>query len=393
MFTYLVYLQTHDVRSYADGRLGRRDLTALRKRLSDPDRQRLAFLRHLAGRLGFVVRRNGFLRLEAAPARRWLDAPMPRQQETLQAAWRDDPAWIDLCRVPGLVCDEQTSWHQRYDPVATRRAFLSLLARCPLDGWWSLESFVQAVKETHPDFQRPDGDYEGWYIRDAQSGEYLSGIESWDQVEGALISDLLTRPLCWLGTVTTARVEADAPLGRPFACRLTKVGARFLGLLPGEPDLPASLPIVVQPDFRVQVPAPVNLYTRFQLERFADLESTEPCRYALTVGGLGRGLARGIRVEQVLAFLQQASEAPVPVNVAGQLRLWAERFGQVELEETVLLTVKNERVLRELFALPQVRPLIGQVLSPTTAQILSKNLPRLRRELAALGYLPPSPED
>jgi len=393
MFAYLVYLQTHHVRPYADGRFGRPDLTALRQRLSDPDGQRLTFLRHLAGRLGFVTRRDEFLRLEAAKVKAWLNAPPFRQLSTLQNVWRDDPTWNDLCRVPALTCDQGTDWHLRYDPVATRRSFLALLAHCPLDTWWSLRSFVQAVKETHPDFQRPDGDYESWYIRDAASGEYLSGFESWDQVEGALVVDLLTRPLRWLGAVATTQAGAEQEPLAPLACRLTAAGVSFLGLRADEPHSPPSVPIVVHRDFRVELPAPVNLYTGFQLERFADLESIEPCCYRLTVGSLGRGLARGIRIEQLLAFLQQASQGPVPANVAGQLRVWAGRFDQVQLEETVLLTVKSERALREISAVPHIRSLIGQILSPTTAQVPRKHLPRLSKELRALGYLPLSSSD
>jgi hypothetical protein len=393
MFAYLVYLQTHDVRPYADGRLGRRSLATLRGRLMDPGERRLIFLRHLAAQLGFVVRQDEYLRLDATLTKRWLIASPERQLAVLQEAWRDDPTWNDLCSVPGLVCDQETGWHLRYDPVATRRAFLALLARCPLDTWWSLASFVEAMKETHPDFQRPDGDYASWYIRDAESGTYLSGFESWDRVEGVLIADLLAGPLRWLGVVTTAKDEARERSDQHAVCRLTDAGARFLGLMPGAPESPPSRPIIVRPDFSVTVPAPANLYTRFQLERFADLESKDPCRYSLTLGALARALAREIRVDQVLAFLQQASETPVPANVAGQLRLWAGRLGQIQLEEVALLTVKNERVLRELSVLPETRSLVGQVLSPTTALIQKANLPRLRRALRALGYLPPSLTD
>jgi hypothetical protein len=394
MFAYLVYLQTHDVRSYADGRLGRRDLARLRKRLRDSDGQRLAFLRHLARRLDFVVQRDGFLRLQAAAARRWLKATPGQQLSMLQGAWRDDPTWRDLCYVPTLICDQDTEWYQRYDPVSTRQNFLSLLARCPLDTWWSVSSFVEAVRESAPDFQRPDCDYTSWYIRDAATGEYLAGFESWEHVEGALIVDLLTRPLRWLGSVSIAEATVEQEPASLLACCLTAEGASFLGLLSSEPDssLP-ELPLVVHPDFRIEVAAPADLYTRFQLERFADLESAQPCYYRLTVGSLGRCLARGIHVEQLLAFLQRASRYPVPGNVTRQLQEWAGRFDQVRLEETVLLTAKSEGALREISALPQTRSLIGQILSPTTALVSREHLPRLHRELRALGYLPPSPSD
>jgi hypothetical protein len=383
MFSYLVYLHTHNVQPYADGRLGSRDLAALRKRLVDGYERRLAFLLHLAGRLGFVARQGERLSLETVPVKRWLSASPARQLGALQKAWRDDPIWNDLCHVPVLVCDQETGWHLRYDAVAVRQAYLSLLARCPLDAWWSATSFVKAVKETHPDFQRPDGDYTSWYIRDAASGDYLSSFESWDRVEGALITNLLAEPLRWLGIVAIATDESQ------MSCRLTEAGTHFLGLVSDEPNEPSSPPIVVHPDFRVDVPAPANLYTRFQLERFAEPVGEEPCRYALTVEGLGRALARDIRVEQILAFLQQASDAPVPADVAGQLRLWADRFGQVELEEVAVLRAKSERVLREISALPETRVLIAQVLTPSTALVRRRDLPRLKKALRTLGYLPP----
>jgi hypothetical protein len=381
LFSYLVYLQIHDVRPYADGRLGQRDLAALHERLSDTGERRLAFLRHLARQLGFVAPQGGYLRLQSAPVKRWLSATPDRQLSVLQETWRDDPTWNDLCQVPGLDCDQETPW--RNDPLATRQALLSLLARCPTSEWWSLASFVAAVQDYHPDFQRPDGDYTSWYIRDAASGEYLSGFESWERVEGALIADLLAGALCWLGIVALASGESGA------ICRLTESGARLLGLLPVVPEDLVSPPIVVHPDFRVELPPPASLYTRFQLERFTDLEPAEPCTYRLTIGSLHRALARDIQVEQVLAFLQQASQQPVPANVAGQLRLWAGRFGQVSLEEVALLQVKSERTLKDLTVLPETRPLIAKILSPTSALVRKHDLPRLKKELRSLGYLPP----
>jgi hypothetical protein len=393
LFLFLVYVQNHDLRLYADGRLARRDLAALHRRLSSPDERRLAFLRHLAGRLGFVVQKDGCLHLNAGPVRHWLTAAPSHQLAALQQAWRDDPTWNDLCRVPALDCDRDMPW--RNDPLATRRALLALLARCPLDGWWTLDSFTAAVKEIHPDFQRPDGDYGGWYIRDAASGDYLSSFESWDRVEGALIADLLTGPLCWLGVVMAAVDAADPATANlaATACRLTEAGARFLGLLPQEPEAQPPLAVAIHSDLTVEIPPPVSLYTRFQLERFADLESEDPCCYRLTVDGLGRALGRGLEVEQVVAFLRQASDDRMPANVAGQLHLWAGRFGQVELEEVALLQVKNERVLKELSVLPETRSLIGRVLSPTSALVRKADLPRLRVELRALGFLPAEGSD
>jgi hypothetical protein len=420
LFVYLVFLQNNDTRSYADGRLGRRDLETLCLRLVDRSERRLALLRHLAARLGFVTREGQYLRLESAPVRQWLVSPPRAQLAALQAAWRDDESWNDLCLVPSLVCDQETPW--RNDPVATRLALLTLMARCPTDSWWSLSSFVAAVKDSQPDFQRPDGDYASWYIRDAATGEYLSGFESWDRVEGALIADLLTGPLHWLGIVATLSVEpadtSHADSAPPDSiCKLTAAGERFLGLASGELALPPSPPIRIQPDGIIEIPQPASLYTQFQVERFADpvdlprgrspgTGSTpatndssspdaqpwvaEPLRYRLTAAGLGRVLSRGIRVDQIVAFLQQASNGRLPPNAARQLELWAGRYDQVHLEECILLTVKSNRVLRELSNLPETRSLIASVISPTSALVRKRDYVRLKKELRALGFLPES---
>lgn len=387
LFYYLVHVQNHDVRPGRPGRGGR---PAPDRRSAQIDEDRLDLVRHLASRLDFVAQEDGLLRLVAAPVKRWLASSPARQLAVLQEAWRDDPTWIDLCRVPGLACDDATPWLQRYDPVAARRALLALLARCPADRWWAVDSFVSAVREVHPDFQRPDGDYGSWYIRDVAGGDYLSGFASWDAVEGTLIADLLARPLHWLGVVEMA------PGPKGLAARLSAAGLRFLGLAGGEPEAAPSPPIAIRPDMGIQVPYPANLYTCFQLERFADAlgrlgagpESKGPWHYRLSVGGLGRVLGRGVRVEQVLAFLRQASDDGLPVNVAGQLQLWAGRFGQVKLEEMALLTAQNERALRELSVLPETRGLIGRLLSPTTALVRRADLPRLRKVLRELGFLP-----
>jgi hypothetical protein len=385
LFYYLVYLHGHDVRPYADGRLGRRDTAALQERMAGAAQRRLALVHHLAARLGLAVRQGDLLRLEGAAVRGWLAAAPAQQLAALHGAWRADPTWIDLCQVPGLRCDDAGGWLARYDAVAVRAALLDLLARCPPDAWWTVDSFVAAVKETHPDFQRPDGDYGSWYIReaDAERGEYLSGFDSWDAVEGRLIRDLLAGVLSWL------RVVRLAPGG---VCRLAGEGLRLLGLTaPPAEDAPPK-PIVVRPDFSVEVPRPGDLYSRFQLERFADLKGEAPCLYRLSAASLGRALGRNVQVEQILAFLNQATGGSLPANVAGQLRLWAGRFGQVELKEMVLLSTRSEQALKELAVLPETRAYLTRQLSPVTALVRKEDLPALRRALQALGFLPPGEE-
>lgn len=387
VFVYLVYLQNHHVRLYADGRMGQRDLAGLRARMTDGDERRFGFLRYLVNAMGFVRRQDEFLRLEGVPVRKWLSGPAATQLLAAQTAWCDDAARIDLCDVPDLECDSAADWLRRVDPVSVRKAVLSWLSQAPLGSWWSAQAFVEAVKQSDPDFQRPDGDYTTWYVRDAATGDYLSGFESWDLVEGRLLHDLLTKPLYWLGVVAIGTSDS-----RPL-CSLTEAGARLLGLAPEATEVMTAEPILVRADLRVDVPQPSSLYTRFQLERFSILEREAPCRYRMTVDSLGRAFTRGIQVEQILAFLRESGVEPVPIAVIDQLQQWAGRFDQVTLEDMALLTVRHEHVLKELSALPETRHLLARVLSPTSALVSGRDLPRLRRALRTLGFLRREPEE
>ena len=115
------------------------------------------------------------------------------------AVWREDAEWNDLWHVPDIRCEE-TGW--RNDPLRARHAVLDLVGRCATGQWLSISGFVSAVRDQYPDYARPDGDFETWYIRDVRTGEYLSGLECWDRIEGALLTYLLVGPLHWLGIVS-----------------------------------------------------------------------------------------------------------------------------------------------------------------------------------------------
>jgi hypothetical protein len=74
-----------------------------------------------------------------------------------------------------------------------------MLSQLPQDIWWNLPSFVNAIHDIQPDFQRPAGDYDSWFIRKDNSDDFLRGFSSWDEVDGALLRFLITGPLHWLG--------------------------------------------------------------------------------------------------------------------------------------------------------------------------------------------------
>ncbi len=84
------------------------------------------------------------------------------------------------------------------------------LSRLPQETWWSLNSFVAGIHEKQPDFQRPGGDYDSWFIQRAGEKNFLRGFDTWEEVDGALIRFLISGPLHWLGWYDLAAPTAGA---------------------------------------------------------------------------------------------------------------------------------------------------------------------------------------
>ncbi len=381
--TLLVYLQNERVRPSSDGGWPARHEARLAHRLHDPDRARLAFLRHLVQHLGWLrLTDSGHLRPDPGPVATWLQSATDEQRRALVSAWRDDPTWNDLFHVPTLHPEDTGAW--RNDPLLARKAILRHLAACAPDKWYKLDGFVRAVKEADPDFQRPDGDYTSWYIRDAATGAYLSGFESWDTVEGALIRYLIAGPLTWLGLTD---LGAAAPDGPPIVFRLTPMGATSLGLakLPSEPE-PA--PLALRPDFTVLAP-PARRYERFQLARIAEWARTgAPFVYRLTPTSLEHARQQGIPVARVLEFLGRTTSAPVPQFVEAALTRWEARGAEARLERAVLLRVSSEGLMAQVVSSPLTRHLVSEQVGPTAAVVRERDWPRLVVALGKMGLLP-----
>jgi len=380
--TVLAYFQVHPVRAAAGGKWPSSAEADLARYLCDPDPERWAFLRHLIQCLGWLrVDRAGHLRPSPEPVTDWLQAPPARQRLTLARAWRKDPTWDDLRRVPTLRPEETGSW--RNDPLLAREAVLRHLAACSPGEWYRLADFVAAVKEADPDFQRPDGNYDTWYIRDAVSGEYLRGFENWDRVEGALIRYIITGPLAWLGMVAVTD-------GEDACFSLTPTGAAFLGRA-DPPEEPPPPPMSIRPDFVLEVPAGQR-YERFQVSRVAEwLHIGDPSLYRLTPASLERARQQRIPPQRVVAFLEEATGEPVPPVLRRALERWAQRGPEARLESAILLRVQDEALLRELAAAPATRRYIREIVAPTVALVSPEDAPKLAQALVERGILPDLP--
>lgn len=385
--TLLAYVQNERPQIDQDHRWSEKHRQRLLPRLRVRDRERFSFLRHLIFRIGWVVTdERARSRPEPEAVTSWLRSDSYPQRADMAEVWRDDPTWNDLFHMHSLQPEDTGAW--RNDPTLARQAILHHLKACKPTRWYALDAFVAAVKRVDPDFQRPTGDYDTWYIRDQETGAYLSGFESWDAVEGRLVRYLITKPMAWLGLVDLGSDESEQA---PNAFRLSRHGAAFLDLTDPPSPSPAPPPRL-RPGFRVSIPAD-HRYERFQLARVAEwMETGDRFAYRMTPTSLERARQQDISIARVLEFLQEITEAPLPRSVEEALRRWDAHGTEASLEYAVLLRLSDAEMMDRIISSPRLTRLIKERIGPTAALVRQQDWPQLVIRLGEMGVLPQVPD-
>ena len=335
----------------------------------DPDR--LSFLRGLARETGILqVTEYGIRPTRTAVA--WLRHSREEQLRSLMETWSSS-VWNELRHTPGLQCEGET-WQN--DPILARTTLLDALPRS--GEWFHLDELVAHIKETDPDFQRPDGNYDTWYIRDLASGDYITGFAQWDKVEGRLLRFLVQGPMFWLGMVE---------LSEPALFRLTPRTLDWLNDTPA-PQNEVNIPIVVQPDCTLLVPFNAGRYERFQTARISEAlpsEAGQPFQYRLTPASLNLAREQSIDPARILVFLQDASGRPLPPGVKRAIERWTERGVEGRLETAVVLRVRDKEILDTLRQNPKTRDYLGESLGDLAVVVRDRE--KLLSATAQLGLL------
>jgi hypothetical protein len=294
-----------------------RAVKRMASRLQDAsDSRRLELAWHLCLASGLLEQRDRVW-APTDTAAQWLrDSPVQRLRLLFQS-WMRDLDWNELCHLPHVQC-EPAGWSA--DPSLARKALVRHMGACPLDAWLSAPALVQSIYQVDPDFARPDGDYDSWYIRDAQTGQYLTGFHQWGRVEGAWLRYLLEVPLYWLGLVALGEGSEGGSLD---SFRVTSLGAQVMGLVEEEAHEPR--PFALEGSVRVRAPWDGSWYDRYLLERFARWQQDETSGSLYLIDGSSVQAAddQGINAQQIVAFLERVTEEPVPRSVRRWIHGWA----------------------------------------------------------------------
>ena len=317
----------------------------------------------------------------AGPTRAFLEAPRNKALSLLVNAWLDSETHDDLRLMPHLQAEGE--WHSH--PREMRHAALELIQSLEPDTWWSLPALISSVQGQQPNFLRPKGDYDSWYLKDTRTDQYLRGFQHWEQVEGAYLAYLITGPLHWLGLVDLAAAEIDSPKN---AFRFSTWSQPLL-MRQAPPDtVKEDQSPTLNSQGQILVPRLAPRAARYLIARFCEWGSIrhDSYQYFLTPQSLEKARSQGLEIKHLLSILKRYSDSPLPPNTIRALEQWEEHGTQISFQQAVLLRVNHPDVLQALLDSPAKR-FLGTPLGPTTITVHPGALQRVREMLIRLGYL------
>src|SRR3990172_1215386 len=321
----------------------------------------------------------------------FLEASRADALKLLIDAWQSSQTFDELRLVPGIICEGE--WKNQ--PLVTRGFLLNLINSIPQNKWWSLPAFLRAIKEKFPDFQRPAGDYDSWFIKRESDGQYLRGFAYWDQVDGALIKYFI-QTLLWLGMVDLAspeegkeatafrvksKVESDALTVR---LSLTTSKGQKLDLRPSTFDGK----IVISSNGKISVSRYFSPAVRYQISRFCEWgdEYADEYKYQVTAQSLIHAKEQGLKAEQLLSLLVKYTNSNVPPALVKALKRWEMHGGEARVESLLVLRVSRPEVMEEMRK-SKAGKFLGELLSPTAVVVKSGAIQKVVAGLAELGLL------
>jgi hypothetical protein len=308
---------------------------------------------------------------QAEKVKGFLEASRTDALKLLAEAWKSSQTFDELRLIPSLICEGE--WTNQ--PRVTRDFLMDLVNAIPQNKWWSIPAFVRAVKEKYPDFQRPAGDYDSWFIKRASDGQYLRGFAYWDQVDGALIKYFI-QTLHWLGMADLAAPEEGKDAAAFRVATLNVERSTFNGKLS------------VTSNGKITVSRFFSRAVRYQISRFCEWEEpkADDYLYQVTARSLAHAKEQGLQAGQLLALLVKYTNSAVPPALVKALKQWEAHGTEARVKNLLVLRVTKPEIVDELRK-SKAGKFLGEVLSPTAVTIKSGAESKVLAALAEMGLL------
>jgi len=342
-------------------------LAALRmgdKSSQTPVRRDLIVLLETAG----LIKKDA---LHPEKVKKFLEVSREEALKMLYAAWLPSADFDELRMLPGILCEGE--WKNQ--PQVTREFLVNLVNDVPTGKWWSIPAFVKAIKDKYPDYQRPAGDYDSWFIKREADGQFLRGFAYWDLIDGALIRYMI-QMLHRLGRVSLA-VPEDGKEPTAFL---------LLSSFPEKKEEKGK--IVISSNGKVTVSRYFSRAVRYQIARFCEWsgEKNDEFNYSVSARSLKRASEQGLKAEQLLAMLVKYTNGTVPPALVKALKRWDLHGSEARVESLLVLRVSSPEVMEEMRK-SKAGKFFGEMLSPTTVIVKSGAIEKALAALAELGLL------
>ncbi|MEM8710272.1 MAG: helicase-associated domain-containing protein [Planctomycetota bacterium] len=180
--------------------------------------------------------------------------------------------------------------------------------------------------------------------------------------------------------------------GHPVAMKLTRIGARVLGMEDPGPETVGLGRLIVTPDMEVMLfpePGSDDADLTHDLDRFADRVRDGAMRqFKLSESSVHRGLVEGMTLSRMIEVLTRNARTPVPQNVTTSMRGWALKAGLMILDKDHVVHAEDPMLLARFARDAGVRPFIRSTLSDRKVQLKTKtSRARYRTLFRDLDYL------
>lgn len=297
------------------------------------------------------------------------------------STWLKSRKINDLKSLPGLSFDGE--WQN--DPLQPRQFILEILQTLEAEKWFDLASFVETVKSHQPDFQRPSGDYDSWFISRSGTDQFLRGFDHWDQVDGALLRYLICGPLHWLGIVDLGLGQKNSEVSFQLSPLFNFINSEEKPPL----ERRAEEKIKINVDLSFSVPLFASRLLRYQIARFCDIRSISSLQtdYEITPNSLEKAEASGLTPKQLVQLLEKHNKGSIPRSLTLLAEQWEKTGRAAEIAEQVVLRTSSAEIMQVIMSNQNTSKFIREQLSPQVAIMNKNGVRNIKRYLLELGYL------
>ena len=300
---------------------------------------------------------------------------------TLEQSWLASKTINELLFIPELIVEG----HLDHNPKLARQFILEQISLIPKDHWWNIKSFISFIFHTNPDFLRPAGNYDTWYIKDHKTNEYLRGFAHWQNIDGAYIYYLLTKPFHWMGLVDLASSTINE---KPKAFRYSKWFEDLVhNQTPNELE-PEYEKISMDSYGKFIVPIRFKNAIRYQISRFCEWNAIKDNNfiYQITPKSLEIAKSQSLKINHFLKIIQPVINHPFPPKLKSALENWENHGTQAYLNNVLLLQVAEPEAIQKLQSSSAKKFILAE-LNPSTVVINPSGTEQIKKVLIELGYI------